>query len=255
MASIYSSLEDAKSQFNTYTGDFTDDEGQKLATKIKKLHGSLLAVSQNYTVAIAAVTKFLNVLPAAPAMAGVYTAVDEARGVWKAPANVSLTAVTNPLYNFTDDQQGATFNLNVDAVSGKSVNIIRSFPSLGTLVWGARTLDGNSDDWRYINVRRTMIMIEQSVKLAARSYVFEPNVSNTWITIQCMISNFLNGLWKQGALAGAKAEDAYSVAVGLGSTMTAQDILLGIMRIQVLVAVSHPAEFLVITFQQQMQKS
>ncbi|HWZ03326.1 MAG TPA: phage tail sheath C-terminal domain-containing protein [Mucilaginibacter sp.] len=222
---------------------------------ILKANNSLLAVSANYNTIIKAVTKFLNVLPAAPAMAGVYTAVDNNRGVWKAPANVSLTAVTNPLYNFTDDEQGEIYNLNVDAVSGKSINLIRSFPGVGVLVWGARTLDGNSQDWKYINVRRTMIMIEQSVKLAARNYVFEPNVANTWVTVQCMISNFLNGLWKQGALAGAKAEDAYSVSVGLGTTMTGDDILNGIMRIAVLVAVSHPAEFLVITFEQQMQKS
>jgi len=222
---------------------------------VTKAHNSLLAVSQNYNTVIKAITKYLNILPAAPAIAGVYTAVDNNRGVWKAPANVSLTAVTNPLYNFTDDQQGAGLNLNVDPESGKSINVIRSFPGVGVLVWGARTLDGNSQDWRYINVRRTMIMIEQSVKLAARNYVFEPNVANTWVTVQCMISNFLNGLWKQGALAGAKAEDAYIVSVGLGSTMTAEDILQGIMRISVLVAVSHPAEFLIITFEQQMQKS
>jgi len=100
-----------------------------------------------------------------------------------------------------------------------------------------------------------MIMIEQSVKQAARAYVFEPNVANTWITIQCMLGNFLNDLWKQGALAGATPTDAFSVSVGLGTTMTADDILLGIMRITVLVAISHPAEFLIFTFEQQMQKS
>lgn len=202
-----------------------------------------------------AAVKFLNVLPVAPAMAGIYTAVDNSRGVWKAPANVSLNAVISPVYNFTDAEQGEGFKLNIDPETGKSINIIRSFPDLGVLVRGARTLDGNSQDWRYINVRRTMIMIEQSVKLAARAYVFEPNVANTWVTVECMISNFLNDLWKQGALAGAKPVDAYSVSVGLGSTMTGDDILNGIMRITVLVAVSHPAEFLLITFEQQMQKS
>ncbi|MCB1937298.1 MAG: phage tail sheath family protein, partial [Nitrosomonas sp.] len=123
------------------------------------------------------------------------------------------------------------------------------------LVWGARTLDGNSLDWRYINVRRTMIMLEESIKLAAKAYVFEPNVSNTWVTIKSMISNFLTSIWKRGGLAGATPDDAFGVFVGLGETMTPQDILDGVLRVTVLVALSRPAEFIEITFQQQMQKS
>lgn len=154
--------------------------------------------------------------------------------------------------NLNDDQQA---NLNIDAATGKSINVIRAFAGQGVLVWGARTLDGNSQDWRYINIRRIMIVIEQSVKLAARAYVFEPNEANTWASVKSMISNFLNDLWKRGALAGAKPEDAYSVSVGPGSTMTADDILNGMMNITLLVAISHPAEFIVITFQQQMQQS
>jgi phage tail sheath protein FI len=109
-------------------------------------------------------------------MASVFTAVDSSRGVWKAPANVSLNAVVAPNVLVNDLDQAS---LNVDAVTGKSINVIRTFPGLGTLVWGARTLDGNSQDRRYINVRRTMIMLEQSIKLAARAYAFEPNDANT----------------------------------------------------------------------------
>ena len=115
-------------------------------------------------------------------------------------------------------------------LDGKSICAIRAFKGRGTLVWGARTLDGNSNDWRYINNRRTMIFIEQSVKEAARSYVFAPNVSNTWVSVESMISNFLTELWKQGGLVGSIPADAFSVSVGLGSTMTGQDILNGIMR-------------------------
>lgn len=219
------------------------------------VHPILLANSQNYTLINKAALNFINIMPTAPAMAGIYTSVDSSRGVWKAPANVSLNAVIKPLYNFTDEEQGAGFNLNVDPIGGKSINIIRTFQGVGNLVWGARTLAGNSQDWRYVNVRRTMTMIEQSVKLAAQPYVFEPNVANTWVTIECMLDTFLNSLWKQGALAGAVAADAYSVNVGLGKTMTGDDILNGIMNIVVLVAISHPAEFLIFSFQQQMQKS
>ena len=141
------------------------------------------------------------------------------------------------------------------STTGKSINAIRPFVGEGTLVWGARTLDGNSLDWRYINVRRTMIMIEESIRLAAKAYVFEPNTAQTWVTIRSMIENFLTSVWKAGGLAGAVPTDAFSVHVGLGQTMTPVDILEGKLLITVLVAVTRPAEFIEITFQQQMQKS
>lgn len=228
------------------------DPIQALAAKRQAIHNSLLALYPDYALVIKDITNYLNVMPVAPAMAGVYTAVDNNRGVWKAPANVSLNGVVSPTVALNDTSQAG---LNVDAVSGKSINAIRSFKGLGVMVWGARTLDGNSQDWRYVNVRRTMIMIEQSVKLAAHFYVFEPNVANTWVTVKSAISGFLFNLWKQGALAGAVPADAYQVMVGLGTTMTADDILNGQMNITVLVALSHPAEFIQLTFQQQMQKS
>ena len=193
----------------------------------------------------------LNLLPPAAAMAGVYTAVDNARGVWKAPANVSLNAVVSPAVNITHDEQE---DLNV-TVQGKSINAIRPFIGEGVLVWGGRTLDGNSLDWRYVQVRRTMIMLEESIKLAAKAYVFENNVANTWVTIKSTIRNFLTGIWKRGGLAGASPDDAFAVFVGLGETMTPTDILEGILRVTVLVALVRPAEFIEITFQQQMQQS
>ena len=193
----------------------------------------------------------VNLLPPSALMAGVFTTVDNTRGVWKAPANVSLAGVVSPSVNISHDEQE---DLNVTP-QGKSINAIRAFTGEGVLVWGARTLDGNSLDWRYINVRRTMIMLEESIRLANKAYVFEPNVANTWVTIKSMISNFLNGIWKRGGLAGATPEDAFAVFVGLGETMTPEDILEGILRVTVLVAISRPAEFIEITFQQQMQKS
>lgn len=216
-----------------------------------QLAKSLVAMSPLYVSIMGAMKSHLNLLPPAAAMAGIYTMVDNARGVWKAPANVSLSAVVSPAVNISHDEQE---DLNVTP-QGKSINAIRSFIGEGTLVWGARTLDGNSLDWRYINVRRTMIMLEESIRLATKAYVFEPNDANTWVTIKSMIRNFLTGIWKRGGLAGAVPDDAFSVHVGLGETMTAEDILEGILRVTVLVAVSRPAEFIEITFQQQMQKS
>jgi len=215
------------------------------------LAASLVTMSPFYNTVLREMAKRLNLLPPSAAMAGVYTMVDNTRGVWKAPGNVSLNSVISPAVPISDAEQE---DLNVTP-QGKSVNAIRSFIGEGTLVWGARTLDGNSLDWRYINVRRTMIMLEESVRLAAKAMVFEPNVASTWVTMKGMISNFLTGIWKRGGLAGATPEDAFSVHVGLGETMTPEDILEGILRVTVLVAISRPAEFIEITFQQQMQKS
>jgi phage tail sheath protein FI len=231
-----------------------DDDTNKVrsdkAAKREQIDNALRTVPI-YKEILKAALEQVNLLPPSAAMAGVYTDVDNKREVWKAPANVSLAGVVKPHVSITHDEQE---DLNVP-VTGQSVNAIRSFIGEGTLVWGARTLDGNSLDWRYINVRRTMIMLEQSIKLAAKAMVFEPNVANTWVTIKSMIRNFLNGIWKRGGLAGAVPDDAFSVHVGLGETMTSEDILEGILRVTVLVAISRPAEFIEITFQQQMQKS
>jgi uncharacterized protein len=223
----------------------TDETDKALLAK------SLTSISPFFNAILGEMARRLNLLPPAAAMAGVYTMVDNARGVWKAPANVSLLSVDKPAVPISDQQQEG---LNVTP-QGKSINAIRFFVGEGTLVWGARTLDGNSLDWRYINVRRTMIMLEESIRLAAKAMVFEPNVAGTWVTMKGMISNFLTGIWKRGGLAGAVPEDAFSVHVGLGETMTPEDILEGILRVTVLVAISRPAEFIEITFQQQMQKS
>jgi len=217
----------------------------------KQLNNSLIAMSPLFGNILGSIKEKLNLLPPAAAMAGVYTMVDNSHGVWKAPANVSLSAVVSPTVNIGHDEQE---DLNV-TTQGKSINAIRTVMGEGTLVWGARTLDGNSLDWRYVNVRRTLIMLEESIRLATKVYVFEPNVANTWVTIKGMIRNFLTGIWKRGGLAGAVPDDAFSVHVGLGETMTPEDILEGILRVTVLVAVSRPAEFIEITFQQKMQKS
>jgi len=227
--------------------------GQIDPVKLKQSYlQSLKAVSPTYVAALEKVRTKLNELPPSGAMAGLYAMVDGSRGVWKAPANVSVSMVNAPSVNISSEGQQS---LNVDVMAGKSINVIRSFPGVGTLVWGGRTLDGNSQDWRYINVRRTLIMIEQSLKLAARAYVFEPNDANTWVTVKAMFNNFLTNLWKQGALAGAAPEAAFDVQIGLGATMTANDVLDGKMLITVKVAIVRPAEFIVITFQQQMQQS
>lgn len=211
----------------------------------------LNVISPTFKKAMNGIRSTLNILPPAAGMAGVYCMVDNERGIWKAPANVSINSVSAPTVSLSHEDQE---DLNV-TVSGKSINAIRIFPGDGTTVWGARTLNGNSGDWKYINVRRTVTFIEQSIKHAAKKYVYEPNTANTWVLMRSMINSFLSNIWRQGGLVGLTQDQAFDVQVGMGSTMTANDVLDGIMRISVKIAVSRPAEFIVITFQQKMQES
>ena len=215
------------------------------------LNAELMGLSKQYAALLKAMARSLNLLPPSAAIAGVYTMVDNQRGVWKAPANVPLQAVAAPAVEITQEDQD---DLTVPP-QGPSINPIRTFAGEGTLVWGARTLDGNSADWRYINVRRTAIMLEASIRRATKSYIFEPNEATTWIAIKEVIRQFLTGIWKQGGLAGAVPEEALAVHCGLCETMTAEDILEGILRVTVLVAISRPAEFIEITFQQHMKNA
>ncbi len=205
-----------------------------------------------YALATAAVRDMVCKLPPSSAMAGIYAAVDRTRGVWKAPANLSVANVLAPTIQFTNVEQD---QLNVDVTAGKSINAIRPFIGLGTLVWGARTLAGNDNEWRYINVRRFFIFVEESVKKATGQFVFEPNDANTWVKVQGMIENFLTTQWRQGALQGAKPEQAFYVAVGLNKTMTALDILEGRMVIEIGMAAVRPAEFIILRFSHMMAQS
>ena len=195
----------------------------------------------------------LNItLPPSAAVAGAYAYVDSNRGVWKAPANVSLTGVVEPTKRITDESQR---DLNVDTVAGKSINAIRAFTGKGTLIWGARTLAGNDNEWRYVPVRRFFNMVEESSKKATEPFVFEPNDAGTWVKVQGMLENFLTTLWRQGALQGAKPEHAFYVAVGLNKTMTALDILEGRMIVEIGMAVVRPAEFIILRFSHKMAES
>jgi len=205
-----------------------------------------------YSLITAAIRDEVCKLPPSSAMAGIYATVDRTRGVWKAPANLSMANVVAPTIQFTNVEQD---QLNVDVTAGKSINAIRPFIGLGTLVWGARTLAGNDNEWRYINVRRFFIFVEESVKKATHQFVFEPNDANTWVKAQGMIENFLTTQWRQGALQGAKPEHAFYVAIGLGKTMTALDILEGRMIIEVGMAAVRPAEFIILRFSHMMAQS
>lgn len=204
-----------------------------------------------YNAAIAAMQAIPLVLPPSPLVVGQYAFVDNTRGVWKAPANVALQGVIQPTLKITNLDQD---QLNVHS-TGKSINAIRSFIGKGVLIWGARTLAGNDNEWRYVSVRRFFNFAEESIKKATEQFVFEPNDANTWSQVKAMIENFLILQWRAGALAGAKPEDAFFVRVGLGLTMTALDILEGRMNVEIGMAVVRPAEFIILKFSHKMQVS
>jgi hypothetical protein len=199
-----------------------------------------------------ALTRQRVTLPPSAAVAGIYASVDRDRGVWKAPANVGVLAVVSADKKMTDaDQEG----LNVDPTAGKSINAIRDFTGKGTLVWGARTLAGNDNEWRYVPVRRLFITIEENTRKASAFAVFEPNDATTWLKVRGMIESYLYSLWERGALAGATPEAAYYVHVGLGTTMTAQDVLEGRLIVEIGVAAVRPAEFIVLRFMHKLQQA
>ena len=197
------------------------------------------------------VSKQVNLIPASGVMAGIWSKSDAINGVWNAPANMAINRAISPLVVLNDKEQGA-YNVPPD---GKSIGILRALPGKGTVVWGARTLDGNSNDYRYIQVRRNLIYIEQSVKQSLQDFVFKENDAKTWTTVTSMITNFLTSHWQAGGLMGSKANEAFSVACGKPSTMTDLDILNGYMIVSIALSCIRPAEFIEITITQAMQGS
>ncbi|MBO4843628.1 MAG: phage tail sheath family protein [Bacteroidales bacterium] len=204
-----------------------------------------------YAQALASLQDKACVIPPSGAIAGLYAATDKRVGVWQAPANIGVSAVKGLTQLITDNQQA---KMNVDPKTSKSVNAIRFFKGKGILVWGSRTLNAGSNEWRYVPVRRLFNYVEQSVKLSTYWAVFQPNDTNTWTKINCQISNFLNTLWRDGALAGASPDEAYFVEVGRGITMTQADIDNGYLIVRVGLAAVRPAEFIVLQFSHKVQE-
>lgn len=210
---------------------------------------NLLQSHPTYKNIIAKVSGTLTKLPPSGGVVGIYARVDGKRGVWKAPANESLSAVSG-VTELIDSQEQE--DLNVDTVAGKSINAIRVFTGRGVMVWGARTLAGNDNEWRYVPVRRFFNMVEESVKRSTYWAVFEPNDKNTWIKVKSMIENYLVQQWRNGALQGSTPDQAFFVKIGLGITMTQVDILEGRMNVEIGMAVVRPAEFIILKFSHKM---
>ncbi len=200
---------------------------------------------------MAGVNNSSTVMPPSGSVAAVYAAIDRNNGVWKAPANKVLNMVSEPATIFKAPQLN---NLNVDVVAGKSINAIIFLAGKGTFIFGARTLAGNDNEWRYIPVCRFFIMVQESCRQSTFKLVFEPNDSNTWGEMRSIIVNYLTTLWRRGALQGVKPEQAFYVAVGLGKTMTSMDIQEGRIIIEIGMAVLRPAEFITIRFSHELSQ-
>jgi uncharacterized protein len=174
-------------------------------------------------------------VPPSGHVAGLYARVDNDRGVHKAPANESLRGVLRVERALSDDEHGP--------LNEKSVNVIRAFTGRGILVWGARTLSTETQ-WRYINVRRLLLFIEESIQEGTQFAVFEPNNLELWQKLKRQVSEFLDRVWRSGALLGAKPEEAYRVRIDDELNPPAT-IALGQLVIEVRLAPTTPAEFVV----------
>lgn len=188
----------------------------------------------------------LRFYPPCGFVAGVYAATDASRGVWKAPAGtatglIGATGVQVPL----NDAQNGTLN-------PLGVNCIRNFSVYGTVIWGARTTQGNDEigsQWKYIPIRRLALYIEESLYRGTQWVVFEPNDEPLWAQIRMNVGSFLQTLFKQGAFQGATPQQAYFVKCD-SETTTSTDQNNGIVNILVGFAPLKPAEFVIIQIQQ-----
>jgi Bacteriophage tail sheath protein len=179
-------------------------------------------------------------------VAGLYARTDASRGVWKAPAGTeaSITGALGVKNVLTNDENGV--------LNPKAVNCIRNLAPYGTLLWGARTLQGNDErgsEWKYVPVRRTALFLEESLFRALKWVVFEPNDEPLWAQIRLNVGAFLHDLFRQGAFQGKTPQEAYFVKCDKETT-TQNDINRGVVNIVVGFAPLKPAEFVIIRIQQ-----
>ncbi len=184
-------------------------------------------------------------IPPSGAIMGIYARTDNERGVFKAPANETIRACVGLDCQFNKGEQ--------DILNPKGVNLIRSFPGQGIRVWGARTASSNAS-WKYINVRRLFIFLEETIKANTNWAVFEPNDEALWVRVQRTISVFLTNQWRIGALAGSSPEQAFFVNIG-PETMSQDDIDNGRLVCVIGVAPVKPAEFVIFRITQKTSEA
>jgi phage tail sheath protein FI len=181
-------------------------------------------------------------------LAGIYARIDVERGVHKAPANEVILGIDTA--NGFHGLEVEITKREQDLLNPRGINALRFFPNRGTRVWGARTLSSDGS-WRYINVRRIFIFVEHSIDIGTQWVVFEPNEEKTWARVRQSISNFLNTVWRSGALFGTKAEEAFFVRCDR-TTMTQDDIDNGRLITVIGIAPVKPAEFVIFRIQQKL---
>jgi phage tail sheath protein FI len=184
--------------------------------------------------------RFITVPPSGH-VAGVWARTDAARGVWKAPANEVVRGITRLEADVTNGEQ--------DLLNPQSVNCIRSFGANGIRIWGARTLAATDQSWRYINVRRLFIFIEETIRRGTQWVVFEPNDTDLWARVRRTLNAFLRNLWMQGALVGGTPEQAFFVLCD-ESNNPASSIDEGKLIVDVGLAPVKPAEFVIFRLSQ-----
>lgn len=181
-------------------------------------------------------------------LAGIYARTDARTGVWKAPAgrNARLDGVLEPAVHLTNQMTGELNRLGICCVP--------TFPGLGTVSWGARTLVGSGSDWTYVSTRRLGSYVERSIRQGLGWVVFEPNDEALWARLRLDIGSFFHKLYQTGAFPGSKPSDAYYVKCGPDTT-TQADIDRGIVNIEIGFAPLHPAEFVVVVITEQTGSS
>lgn len=184
-------------------------------------------------------------VPPSGAIMGIYARSDNTRGVHKAPANEVVKACVGLDCQFNKGEQ--------DLLNPKGINLIRAFPGQGIRVWGARTATSDAS-WKYVNVRRLFIFVEESIKANTNWAVFEPNDETLWVRVQRTISVFLTGLWRNGSLAGTSPEEAFFVNIGR-NTMSQDDIDNGRLICVIGIAPVKPAEFVIFRITQKTNES
>ncbi|MEV6824474.1 phage tail sheath C-terminal domain-containing protein [Amycolatopsis sp. NPDC051102] len=187
-------------------------------------------------------------VPPSGHIAGIYARVDAERGVHKAPANVVVRGI-----KLTDGLAADITKRHQDLLNPRGINALRFFPGLGQRVWGARTLSSDSS-WKYVNVRRLFLFLEESIDKGTRWVVFEPNDEALWALVRQTVSNFLTTVWRSGALAGTTAAEAFFVACDR-TTMTDDDLANGRLVCVIGVAPVFPAEFVIFRIQQKARET
>lgn len=244
-SALVSHCEEMKSRFAVLDMPLEHREVSELQAFKESVDSSYAAMYHPWLQCYDALANCKVFLPPSGAVAGIYARTDNSRGVHKAPANEIVRNCTGLSVNYNEAEQGK--------LNPKGINLIRSLPGQGIRVWGARTCssDGN---WKYVNVRRLFIFLEESIRANTNWAVFEPNDEMLWSRVEGTIRVFLTTQWRNGALSGATADEAFFINIGK-STMTEDDILNGRLICVIGVAPVRPAEFVIFRITQKMESA